>query len=46
MSKSNPKKYEYRRVLFKAKCIDPTGMLYPGWRNVIEEGDTKYLIQF
>jgi hypothetical protein len=46
MSKNNPKKYVWWPVLFKAKCIKPTGMLFPGWRNVIKEDDTKYLIKF
>lgn len=46
MSESNPKKYLYSPVLFQAFCNQPTGMLYPGWRNVIRVTETKYLIKF
>ena len=46
MSESNPKLYEDYAVQFKSKCVKPTGMLYAGWRDVILEDDTKYLIQF
>jgi hypothetical protein len=46
MSNSNPKKYKHNKILFKSKCIDPTGMLFPGWRNIIDFTETQYLVKF
>jgi hypothetical protein len=42
----NPKKYIHAKVLFQSKCIKPVGMLYYGWRKIIEEKDTQYLVKF
>lgn len=43
---NNPKKYIHSKVLFKSKCIIPIGMLYFGWRNIIDEKDNQYLVKF
>lgn len=43
---SNEKKYIDYVPYMVVMCIKPIGMLHPGWRKVIGEDDSKYLIQF